>query len=53
MGVQLVQMTVDHIPGVLEIEQVSFPTPWSQQAFTYEILSNNLPIIWWQRNRIR
>lgn len=41
MEYQLVNMTVEHIPGVLEIEQVSFPTPWSQQAFTYEIVSNN------------
>lgn len=38
---QLVKMHIDHIPGVLEIEQVSFSTPWSQQAFTYEILQNN------------
>lgn len=41
MECQLVEMTVEHIPGVLEIEQLSFTTPWSQQAFTYEILSNN------------
>jgi len=38
---ELVEMKLDHIPGVLEIEQKSFPTPWSQQAFTYELTQNN------------
>lgn len=40
MNYQLVKMKLEHIPGVLQIEQVSFPTPWSQQAFTYEITNN-------------
>jgi len=38
---QLVEMKVEHLPGVLEIERVSFPTPWSRQAFTYELTQNN------------
>ncbi|SHK67644.1 [SSU ribosomal protein S18P]-alanine acetyltransferase [Desulforamulus aeronauticus DSM 10349] len=41
MEYRLIEMKLDHIPGVLEIEQVSFPTPWSSQAFTYEITQNN------------
>ncbi|GAB6179603.1 ribosomal protein S18-alanine N-acetyltransferase [Desulfotomaculum defluvii] len=41
MEVRLVEMKLEHIPGVLQIEQVSFPTPWSQQSFTYEITQNN------------
>lgn len=41
MSFQLVEMKEQHIPGVLIIEQVSFPTPWSRQAFTYEITQNN------------
>lgn len=41
MDYQLVEMNMDHLPGVLEIERISFPTPWSQQAFTYEITQNN------------
>lgn len=41
MDYQLVEMNMDHLLGVLQIEQVSFPTPWSQQAFTYEITNNN------------
>ena len=41
MDYRLTEMKLDHIPGVLEIEQISFPTPWSHQAFTYEITQNN------------
>ena len=41
MTYQLVEMEEQHISGVLLIERVSFPTPWSQQAFTYEISQNN------------
>ncbi len=41
MDYRLIEMKLDHIPGVLEIEQVSFSTPWSSQAFTYEITQNN------------
>lgn len=37
----LEEMKEQHIGGVLQIERVSFPTPWSQQAFTYEITQNN------------
>jgi len=33
-------MSVDDIPGVLVIENVSFPTPWSESAFRYELLEN-------------
>ena len=33
-------MSVEDIPGVLVIENVSFPTPWSESAFRYELLEN-------------
>jgi ribosomal-protein-alanine N-acetyltransferase len=33
-------MTLEDIPGVMEIENRSFPTPWSESAFRYEILEN-------------
>ncbi|ATW25569.1 ribosomal protein S18-alanine N-acetyltransferase [Candidatus Formimonas warabiya] len=32
----------EHLDQVLEIEQVSFPTPWSKQSFTSELLENAL-----------
>jgi len=33
-------MSGEDIPGVLEIENVSFPTPWSESAFRYELQEN-------------
>jgi len=33
-------MSVEDIPGVLVIENASFPTPWSESAFRYELLEN-------------
>ncbi|MEG6616613.1 ribosomal protein S18-alanine N-acetyltransferase [Peptococcaceae bacterium 1198_IL3148] len=41
MEIKLIEMDLSHLPEVLSIEKVSFPTPWSQQAFIYEILQNN------------
>lgn len=35
-------MQLKHIPDVLKVERVSFLTPWSDHAFTYEILYNEL-----------
>jgi ribosomal-protein-alanine N-acetyltransferase len=34
-------MTVADIGQVMEIEQVSFPTPWSPRAYRYEITEND------------
>jgi ribosomal-protein-alanine N-acetyltransferase len=33
-------MTLGDLPGVLEIEERSFPTPWSAASFRHEILEN-------------
>lgn len=33
-------MTLDDLPGVLEIERQSFPTPWSEASFRHELLEN-------------
>jgi ribosomal-protein-alanine N-acetyltransferase len=35
-------MALEHLNQVLEIEEASFPAPWSYYAFAYEILQNNL-----------
>jgi ribosomal-protein-alanine N-acetyltransferase len=35
-------MSLEHLNQVLEIEEASFPAPWSYYAFAYEILQNNL-----------
>ena len=33
-------MSLEDIAGVLVIEAASFPTPWSESAFRYELLEN-------------
>ena len=33
-------MSLEDIPAVLVIESASFPTPWSESAFRYELLEN-------------
>ena len=38
---QIVAMKEDHIEGVVVIEQVSFPTPWSREAFCSELGENS------------
>ena len=34
-------MRVDHLEQVLNIEQKSFPTPWSYQSFYFELTEND------------
>ncbi|WP_227764696.1 ribosomal protein S18-alanine N-acetyltransferase [Zhaonella formicivorans] len=41
MEYKIIPMQEKHIPGVLEIERVSFPTPWSGQAFLGELKDND------------
>lgn len=41
MGYKVVLMKTNHLDGVMEIENVSFPTPWSRMAFTHELLDND------------
>ncbi len=36
------EMTVDHIDGVMVVENLSFKIPWSRQAFVDEITGNNM-----------
>ena len=33
-------MTVDDIPGVVEVERASFPVPWPANAFKHELTQN-------------
>lgn len=40
--VRIEPMTVDDIPGVLEVEEKSFPTPWKRDAFLFELLHNKV-----------
>ena len=38
--VEVIPMTVDDIPRVLEIDQLSFPLPWSATSYRYELTQN-------------
>lgn len=38
--VTICEMQVRHVPGVLDIERRSFPTPWSERAFLSELTQN-------------
>lgn len=40
MSVKIEKMEVHHLEQVLEIEQRSFPVPWSRQAFEFELTRN-------------
>lgn len=35
-------MTMDDIPGVLEVEERSFAVPWKKDAFVFELLHNKV-----------
>ena len=39
---EIKEMTVDHIDGVMVVENLSFKIPWSRQAFVDEITGNNM-----------
>ena len=41
LAVQIEPMRVRDLDGVLSIERVSFPTPWSRYAFLTELLEND------------
>ena len=34
------RMRIEDLPQVLKIEEISFPTPWSTNAFRFELLEN-------------
>lgn len=41
MSVSFEKMRLEHLSQVEEIEKVSFPTPWSHSALSYEITQNS------------
>lgn len=38
--VRVEPMCLEDLEGILEIEEASFPTPWSRKSFLYELLEN-------------
>jgi len=41
MNVTFEEMRLEHLDRVVEIEQVSFPSPWSRGVFAYELVQNS------------
>lgn len=41
MKVTFEEMRLEHLSQVVAIEEVSFPTPWSQSSFANELVQNN------------
>jgi ribosomal-protein-alanine N-acetyltransferase len=39
-ALQVAPLVPDDLPVVVEIEELSFPTPWSLDSFRYELLEN-------------
>jgi ribosomal-protein-alanine N-acetyltransferase len=39
-ALQFGAMSLEDIPGVMEIENQSFPIPWGESSFRYELLEN-------------
>src|SRR5206468_6961718 len=47
----IMSMSLEDIPGVVEIENLSFPTPWSESSFRYELLENPYASLFVARSR--
>jgi len=45
-GVEIVEMKKTHLKMVLQIENESFPIPWSMEAFDYDLSQNDLAHYW-------
>ena len=39
-GIELTPMTINRLDEILEIENLSFPIPWSREAFEYDLTKN-------------
>ncbi|MFQ5829315.1 MAG: ribosomal protein S18-alanine N-acetyltransferase [Candidatus Methylomirabilia bacterium] len=46
MSLSIEPMTVKDLDAVLSIERASFPTPWSREAFLYELRQNQAARSW-------
>lgn len=40
--ITIVPMAAEDIPGVLEVEEKSFTSPWSREAFVFELFHNKV-----------
>lgn len=44
MEVNIKEMALEDLEAILEIEELSFPIPWSRNSFLYELLENERAI---------
>src|SRR2546428_13915697 len=49
----IMSMSIEDIPGVVEIENLSFPTPWSEASFRYELLEDPYASLFVARTRVQ
>ncbi len=52
-ALSITPMSLEDIPGVMEIENQSFPIPWSESSFRYELLENPYSSLFVVRTRER
>ncbi|MCX6645274.1 MAG: ribosomal protein S18-alanine N-acetyltransferase [bacterium] len=45
-GVKMIAMSMDHLDKIVRIENESFPTPWTRDAFEYDLTSNHFAYYW-------
>ncbi len=45
-NLELLRMSMDHIEEILKLENENFPTPWSREAFEYDLTKNDLAYYW-------
>jgi ribosomal-protein-alanine N-acetyltransferase len=50
MQLMMSPMRVEDLEEVLDIEALSFPTPWSRNAFLYELLENERAVYYIAKN---
>lgn len=50
MRINVLPMRVEDLEDVLDIEVLSFPTPWSRNSFLYELLENERAVYFVAKN---
>ena len=46
MNLQIRTMTVDDVPAVVELDQISFSLPWPERSFRFEVTDNPASRCW-------
>jgi len=46
LAVSIRRMTLEDIPQVAAVDQLSFSLPWSEKSFRFEVLENDASLLW-------